>query len=314
MLNLLGFSFNYIDVVCFVAIYCLLATYFGNKLFYASKMQHIEYTYSVICILAITICANPLSSSPTMLSGINQIMLILMLLTFLTLTIKAVTKKQATTTLRSHSDLSYNNIYETTFKFPTPRQTITNNSFEFEQEYENIYSNDKVDEHQNTTKDDIVSNCNAQSSISNDMKSQLTNLQQQIEDIKEDRNDVQTDKTNNISTATQINIIEDKIVILADKIHDMEKQIIEKQQQEINDIQNKLSQQAVANNDQSSQTRSMTDAVYLEQQEQMARQLQEFNDRVSYVEDALQKTIDRITKTFALFKRIIKNYNAQNYE
>ena len=58
----------------------------------------------------------------------------------------------------------------------------------------------------------------------------------------------------------------------------------------------------------------MTDAVYLEQQEQMARQLQEFNDRVSYVEDALQKTIDRITKTFALFKRIIKNYNAQNYE
>ena len=83
MLNLLGFSFNYIDVVCFVAIYCLLATYFGNKIFYASKMQHIEYTYSVICILAITICANPLSSSPTMLSSINQIMLILMLLTFL---------------------------------------------------------------------------------------------------------------------------------------------------------------------------------------------------------------------------------------
>ena len=316
MLNFLNFSFNYIDVVCFFAIYFLLTTYFGNKIFYASKMQHIEYTYSVVCILAITICTNPFSSLQIRLTGTNQIMLILMLITFLVLTIKAVLHSQTAVLLNKCSN-EYYNIYDKTFNFPSSR--LANR--DMEQEYENIYSttlsNNTITTQEANTQDNVCldkqnNNQATTDTQIDDVKLQLSHLQQQINSIQNEEQQPQQ-TTNNHEMAQHISIIEGKIVILADKIHNMEKQTIEKQQQDIENIKFQLSQQNNDNKAQLVQVEQIAQSIITKQQAPIVQQLNELRDDIGYLQNALQNTIDRIAKVFALFKRIIKNYNTTNY-
>ena len=320
MLNFLNFSFNYIDVVCFFAIYFLLATYFGNKIFYASKMQHIEYTYSVICILAITICANPFSSLHIRLTGTNQIMLILMLITFLVLTIKAVLHNLPAIQSNQCND-EYNNIYNKTFRFPVSRLATNHLDRNMEQEYENIYSttpsNNTITTQETNIQDNVCldkqnNNQATTDTQIDDVKLQLSHLQQQINSIQNEEQQPQQ-TTNNHEMAQHISIIEGKIVILADKIHNMEKQTIEKQQQDIENIKCQLSQQNNDSKAQLVQVEQIAQSIITKQQAPIVQQLNELRDDIGYLQNALQNTIDRIAKVFALFKRIIKNYNTTNY-
>ena len=319
MLNFLNFSFNYIDVVCFFAIYFLLATYFGNKIFYASNMKHVEYIYSVICILAITICANPVSSPQIRLTGTNQIMLILMLITFLVLTIKAVLHNLPAIQSNQCND-EYSNIYNKTFRFPVSRLATNHLDRNMEQEYENIYSTTPSNNTITTQEANIQDNVCLDKQNNNqattdtqidDVKLQLSHLQQQINSIQNKEQPQQT--TNNHEMAQHISIIEGKIVILADKIHNMEKQTIEKQQQDIENIKCQLSQQNNDNKAQLVQVEQIAQSIITKQQTPIVQQLNELRDDIGYLQNALQKTIDRIAKVFALFKRIIKNYNTTNY-
>ena len=250
MLNILGFTFNYVDVVCFFAIYFLLATYFGNKLFYSSKMQSLEYIYAIICILAIIICINPLSTSKTILTSKNQIMLMLMLTTFLALTIQAITAKQQSVVLNVNNDTTCNHTTEATFINTHSRQnTFRFNSIE-RQEYENIYSNndDLTQTSAVAGQDTVPSSISTQHSTKQEER--LEHLQQQLSQLQQKFNDM-TSKASEFTNATmhnqqspqQITMIEDKIIILADKIHDIETQIVAKQQQDIDAIKHQLSQQ-----------------------------------------------------------------------
>ena len=330
MLNFLNFSFNYIDIVCFFAVYFLLATYFGNKLLYSSGMKYIEYIYSIICILAITICSNPLSSSQTRLTGTNQIMLMLMLITFLILTIKAVFIPQHTRTLNHNNDGLYDNVYNKTFEIPSPRQATYSFNQTTEQTYENIYSatqtenimntDNNVAQHteqetqQNKENKETTSLDTTQEHKQEDIRAQLYNLQQQANIANSNVDSQQQSTDSGINTNQQINIIEDKIILLADKIHNMEKQIINKQQQEIDDIRNTLSQQGGSNDNQMLQAEQMTETLISKRQEPIMQQLHELTDKVCYLENALQRTVDRIAKVFALFKKIIRNANEPNYE
>ena len=316
MLNFLNFSFNYIDVVCFFAIYFLLATYFGNKLLYSSGMKYVEYIYSIICILAITICANPFSSLHIRLTGTNQIMLILMLITFLVLTIKAVLHSQ-TAVLFNKCSNEYYNIYDKTFNFPSSR--LANR--DMEQEYENIYSttlsNNTITTQEANIQDNVCldkqnNNQATTDTQIDDVKLQLSHLQQQINSIQNEEQQPQQ-TTNNHEMAQHISIIEGKIVILADKIHNMEKQTIEKQQQDIENIKFQLSQQNNDSKAQLVQVEQIAQSIITKQQAPIVQQLNELRDDIGYLQNALQNTIDRIAKVFALFKRIIKNYNTTNY-
>ena len=320
MLSFLGLDFNYIDVVYFFAIYFLLAIYFCNKMFYVSKIKYVEYIYSVICILAITICTNPFSPLQTKLTSTNQIMLILMLITFLVLIIISVSYNQNIASSKQYSN-EYNNVYDKTFNFQSSRNTTGHLYQASEQEYENIYSttlsNNTITTQEANIQDNVCldkqnNNQATTDTQIDDVKLQLSHLQQQINSIQNKEQQPQQ-TTNNHEMAQHISIIEGKIVILADKIHNMEKQTIEKQQQDIDSIKHQLSQQNNDNSLQIVQVEQIAQSIIAEQQAPIIQQLNELRDDVNYLQNALQNTIDRIAKIFSLLRRMIKNYNTTNY-
>ena len=250
-----------------------------------------------------------------------------MLITFLILTIKAVFIPQHTRTLNYNNNGLYDNVYNKTFEIPSPRQATYSFNQTTEQTYENIYSATQTENIMNT--DNNVAQHTGQETQQNkettsldttqehkqeDIRAQLYNLQQQVDIANGNVDAKQQATTGNINTNQQINIIEDKIILLADKIHNMEKQMINKQQQEIDDIKNTLSQQGGANNTQMLQVEQITETLITKRQEPIMQQLHELTDKVCYLENALQRTVDRIAKVFALFKKIIRNANEPNYE
>ena len=250
-----------------------------------------------------------------------------MLITFLILTIKAVFIPQHTRTSNYNNDGLYNNVYNKTFEIPSPRQATYSFNQTMEQTYENIYSATQTENIMNT--DNNVAQHTGQEKQQNkettsldttqehkqeDIRAQLYNLQQQANIANSNVDSQQQSTDGGINTNQQINIIEDKIILLADKIHNMEKQMINKQQQEIDDIRNTLSQQGGSNGNQMLQAEQMTETLISKRQEPIMQQLHELTDKVCYLENALQRTVDRIAKVFALFKKIIRNANEPNYE
>ena len=243
-----------------------------------------------------------------------------MLTTFLALTIQAITAKQQSVVLNVNNDTTCNHTTEATFINANSRQnTFRFNSIE-RQEYENIYSNnDDLTQTSAIAEQDIVpSSISTQHSTKQEER--LEHLQQQLSQLQQKFNDM-TSKASEFTNATmhnqqspqQTTMIEDKIIILADKIHDIETQIVAKQQQDIDAIKHQLSQQEDNHANQLLQAEQVANSIITQRQAPLIQQINELKDSVNYLQNALQKTINRIAKVFSLFKTIIKNYNNQNY-
>lgn len=243
-----------------------------------------------------------------------------MLTTFLALTIQAITAKQQSVVLNVNNDTTCNHTTEATFINTHSRQnTFRFNSIE-RQEYENIYSNNNDLTQASAVAGQDIAPSSISTQHSTKQEERLEHLQQQLLQLQQKFNDM-TSKASEFTNATmhnqqspqQTTMIEDKIIILADKIHDIETQIVAKQQQDIDAIKHQLSQQEGNHANQLLQAEQVANSIITQRQAPLIQQINELKDSVNYLQNALQKTIDRIAKVFSLFKTIIKNYNNQNY-
>lgn len=299
MFNILSFSFNQIDIVCFSAIYFLFATFFGKKLFRIFQTKHIEYVYFLICLSAILMCIYFLHSSDMILTVTNNIMLLTVLMIFSVLMLKTINNEESGILLDSDRDDMY---------LPKPRIDIDSYcKFATQNEYEDVYKPNI------TTENQCSAGKNEKSGVQLDnLKEQLSFLQQQINEIKDTINELKNSAINNLQTIQQGNSMDDRIIIIADKLHEMETQFTDKQQ-EIENIKAQLLQQDKQNQNQIIQTEKITNSIIAKIQEPITQQIDDLKSNVDYLKNALQKTVDRIAKVFSLLKVVMKNYNNSNY-